>query len=300
MRRRSSTSQARTRTGWWPRCCRCWTSPPRQPRYASRTWAPAPARPPLRRPAPRAAAHRSPLRVEARLRLPLLTAALLAPRRPPPTAAHAAGNFTACLARAAGLATPPLAVDFSEDMLAAAAGLGDPRLQTLCLDAVAFSAVSDVSYDRLLLKEVVHHISETDVAPMYAGFHRQLSPGGLALTVTRPQEARRIPRRAAGLSAADSSSHASAWLCPRRWTIRCSPPPSRRGEASRRAEPHHACSLRTTASRPARWSSATGILRIFHGIRPVGPGVAREPAQCGAVPWRNARSGFPGSQPCPA
>lgn len=100
------------------------------------------------------------------------------------------GNFTAALARAARLSTPPLCVDFSEDMLALARRSQYPPLETLCLDAVAFSRVSpsERAYDRLLLKEVVHHIPEPEVAPMFAGFFAQLRPGGVCCVVTRPQE----------------------------------------------------------------------------------------------------------------
>lgn len=75
-------------------------------------------------------------------------------------------------------------------MLALARRSAAPPMEALCLDAVAFSRVAPVeqSYDRLLLKEVVHHIAEPDVDGMYAGFFAQLRPGGVAVTVTRPQE----------------------------------------------------------------------------------------------------------------
>ena len=147
------------------------------------------------------------------------------------------GNFTAALAKAAGLIRPALCVDFSADMLKLAAAQpgveARPRgrcpspppppattllsrsyahpfagplvparpapvprrrrrrhrmTQTMCLDALAFSALPDERYDRLLLKEIVHHIAPADVPAMYAGFHRQLRTGGVAVTATRPQE----------------------------------------------------------------------------------------------------------------
>ena len=74
-------------------------------------------------------------------------------------------------------------------MLAVAAGRPGvvPREQ----DAVAFAAATDAQafgYHRVLLKELVHHIPESDAAAMYAGLARQLAPGGLCVTVTRPQE----------------------------------------------------------------------------------------------------------------
>ena len=61
-------------------------------------------------------------------------------------------------------------------------------LHTVCTDALSFSRRLDVPpYDVALLKEVVHHIGSADVARLYAGVYRQLAPGGVALTVTRPR-----------------------------------------------------------------------------------------------------------------
>ena len=40
----------------------------------------------------------------------------------------------------------------------------------------------------MLPQELVHHIPEADVAAMYGRLYRQLAPGGVALTITRPQE----------------------------------------------------------------------------------------------------------------
>ena len=99
------------------------------------------------------------------------------------------GNFTAALAAAAALTAPVLCVDNSAPMLAVAAGRAGviPREQ----DAVAFARSTDAQsqgYDRVLLKELVHHIPEADAAAMYAGLAAQLAPGGLCVTVTRPQE----------------------------------------------------------------------------------------------------------------
>jgi SAM-dependent methyltransferase len=99
------------------------------------------------------------------------------------------GNFTAALAAAAALTHPIVCVDNSAPMLAVAAGRAGviPREQ----DAVAFAAATDAQasgYDRVLLKELVHHIPEADAGAMYAGLARQLAPGGLAVTVTRPRE----------------------------------------------------------------------------------------------------------------
>jgi 2-polyprenyl-3-methyl-5-hydroxy-6-metoxy-1,4-benzoquinol methylase len=59
-------------------------------------------------------------------------------------------------------------------------------LATTRADAASFSRRSDVPpYDVALLKEVVHHVPSDDVDQLYAGIHRQLSPGGVVLSVTR-------------------------------------------------------------------------------------------------------------------
>ena len=99
------------------------------------------------------------------------------------------GNFTAALAAAAGLSRPVLCVDKFVSMLAVAAGRAGIRTREQ--DAAAFAASTDAEatgYHRVLLKEIVHHLAADEVAPMYAGLARQLAPGGLCVTVTRPQE----------------------------------------------------------------------------------------------------------------
>lgn len=35
---------------------------------------------------------------------------------------------------------------------------------------------------------MVHHVAEEQLSALYAGLARQLTPGGVALTCTRPQE----------------------------------------------------------------------------------------------------------------
>jgi len=43
-------------------------------------------------------------------------------------------------------------------------------------------------YNYILLKELVHHIAPEDMTPMFTGIRQQLLDGGIALTITRPQE----------------------------------------------------------------------------------------------------------------
>lgn len=63
-------------------------------------------------------------------------------------------------------------------------------MEPLLLDAVQFAALpaESMRYSHVLLKELVHHIPAADVPAMYAGLHRQLAPGGVAVTITRPQQ----------------------------------------------------------------------------------------------------------------
>jgi hypothetical protein len=40
----------------------------------------------------------------------------------------------------------------------------------------------------LRTQEMVHHVPEEQLSVLYAGLARQLTPGGVVLTCTRPQE----------------------------------------------------------------------------------------------------------------
>ena len=68
--------------------------------------------------------------------------------------------------------------------------LGQPGVEPMLLDAVAFAQLppAEMSYSHVLLKELVHHIPPADVPALYAGLAAQLAPGGVAVTITRPQE----------------------------------------------------------------------------------------------------------------
>lgn len=97
------------------------------------------------------------------------------------------GHVTCALAAAARLAAPPLVADPSAAMLSAAAARGGLRVQQC--DALAFAAAPDgEQFDRVLLKEVVHHVPEGDHGALFAGLAARLRPGGRVLVVTRPQE----------------------------------------------------------------------------------------------------------------
>ena len=98
------------------------------------------------------------------------------------------GNFTQCLALAAGLTEKILCVDAFQEMLNLATE--HSLVDTLLMDAVDFSQLpgEGFNYKYILLKELIHHISIGDLEKMFSGLYRQLEVGGTALTITRPQE----------------------------------------------------------------------------------------------------------------
>eukprot|EP00240_Pyramimonas_obovata_P016149 CAMPEP_0118931002 /NCGR_PEP_ID=MMETSP1169-20130426/7497_1 /TAXON_ID=36882 /ORGANISM="Pyramimonas obovata, Strain CCMP722" /LENGTH=295 /DNA_ID=CAMNT_0006873447 /DNA_START=31 /DNA_END=915 /DNA_ORIENTATION=+ len=96
------------------------------------------------------------------------------------------GNFTQALCDAHKLMRKAICVDPFQEMLDQATPY--TSVETLCLGAVEFAQEENQVYDRVLLKEVVHHVPDAEVPGMYSGLFKQLTPGGIALTVTRPQE----------------------------------------------------------------------------------------------------------------
>ena len=97
------------------------------------------------------------------------------------------GRFASLLHAAAGLENAVLCVDPSRTMLEEAATL--PGVDTACQGGLEFAQMASMAgrYDRALIKEVVHHLDDEDLAAMYTGIFAQLPPGGRVLTCTRPQ-----------------------------------------------------------------------------------------------------------------
>jgi len=93
------------------------------------------------------------------------------------------GRFASLLRDAAGL-DRVLCVDPSASMIEEAARL--PGVDTVCQGGAAFALDAKIHYDRVLVKEVVHHLSDEDLTKMFRGMLAQLNPGGLALVCTRP------------------------------------------------------------------------------------------------------------------
>merc|ERR1711871_1830429 len=54
-------------------------------------------------------------------------------------------------------------------------------------DALTF-VTAPHAYDRCLIKEMIHHIDVPALPQFFSGLHRQLSPGGRVVIMTRPRD----------------------------------------------------------------------------------------------------------------
>lgn len=96
------------------------------------------------------------------------------------------GRFASLLYAAASLEHDALCVDPSPDMLSEAAKL--PGIKSLCQGGLEFATGTDAGgYDRVLLKEVVHHLKHDELTRMFGGLWSKLPIGGVCLVCTRPQ-----------------------------------------------------------------------------------------------------------------
>ena len=93
------------------------------------------------------------------------------------------GSYTHLISQQAGLINKSYCVEPSPPMAEVAAQ--NPQLQVLCEDANQF-AKRTIQYDKLLFKEVVHHIK--DRPAVWQGVFKQLNLGGKLLIVTRPRK----------------------------------------------------------------------------------------------------------------
>ncbi|MBN2865418.1 MAG: methyltransferase domain-containing protein [Thiotrichales bacterium] len=93
------------------------------------------------------------------------------------------GSYTYLISQQAGLLNKPYCVEPSAPMAAVAAQ--NRQLKVCCEDANQF-ALRDIRYDKLLLKEVVHHIK--DRPAVWQGVFKQLNDVGRMLIVTRPRK----------------------------------------------------------------------------------------------------------------
>lgn len=92
------------------------------------------------------------------------------------------GFYTKLISQKAGLLNRPLCVEPSENMLSQIQP--SDNLEPVCADALSFAGRT-VCYDKILLKEMVHFVS--DRKALFEGIRRQLGEHGKLLIVTRPQ-----------------------------------------------------------------------------------------------------------------
>ncbi|OQP55846.1 hypothetical protein A4H97_19820 [Niastella yeongjuensis] len=62
----------------------------------------------------------------------------------------------------------------------------DKRIKQVCRDAVEFSKESHV-YDRVYMKEFIHHIQKEDRLQLFKGLHQQLTSNGSILILLEPR-----------------------------------------------------------------------------------------------------------------
>lgn len=107
------------------------------------------------------------------------------------------GNFSTALHRRCQLEAPIVCVDPSAGLLEQAKQ--HPEVETLLADGLGFVKLGSEAteggggeeegntyrYDRLLLKEVVHHFAQEKLPEFFAGVYRQMLPEGRVVIMTR-------------------------------------------------------------------------------------------------------------------
>lgn len=104
------------------------------------------------------------------------------------------GNFSAALHKECKVEQRILCVDPSGPLLAQTEKHA-ASVEPLLADGLGFVRMpaQDQAYDRLLLKEVIHHFPPTDLATLFAGAFRQIRPGGRVVIMTRPHDSSHYP-----------------------------------------------------------------------------------------------------------
>ena len=94
------------------------------------------------------------------------------------------GLFSHILYKQANLTNNVVCVDPSDNMLHQARNL--PGVSLLCADALSFILREDKHYDKILIKEAIHHIHQRK--DLFIEIYKKLTPSGRLLIVTRPQK----------------------------------------------------------------------------------------------------------------
>lgn len=103
------------------------------------------------------------------------------------------GNFAARLSQLAQLSTKALVVEPNKTFVDQATFAG--KVVALHQDAATFAAEqSSVLFDKILLKEVIHHLpTDDELIAIFRGLRKRLTPNGALLIMTRPQSAAHFP-----------------------------------------------------------------------------------------------------------
>lgn len=102
------------------------------------------------------------------------------------------GNFSAALHKECMLGQRILCVDPSAPLLAQCQKHAE-SVEPLLADGLGFVAEQNQVYDRMLLKEVIHHFPPADLGTLFAGVFRQIRPGGRVIIMTRPHDSSHYP-----------------------------------------------------------------------------------------------------------
>ena len=94
------------------------------------------------------------------------------------------GRFASLLYDNAKLECQVTCVDPSPQMLSQANDL--PGVDPICCDAVEFALKNEKEYDRVLMKEIVHHLGETELKTTFSALFNNLSKRGKLVVCTRP------------------------------------------------------------------------------------------------------------------
>ena len=97
------------------------------------------------------------------------------------------GRFASLIYDKGGLKYPVTCVDPSDHMLQQTEKF--EGVDAICADALNFSQNQDqILYDRILMKEVVHHLSEGDLKATFSALQNKLKRDGKLIVCTRPHE----------------------------------------------------------------------------------------------------------------
>lgn len=97
------------------------------------------------------------------------------------------GRFASLIYNRIGLKYPVTCVDPSQDMLQQTKKF--EGVVAICSDALEFSlSKDDIVYDRILMKEVVHHLGEEDLKTTFRALLNKLVMDGKLVICTRPQD----------------------------------------------------------------------------------------------------------------